>query len=545
MVADEMVGIYCKGQENCQAGDVDYEQWSAVKIDLSDPLNPKKAERGAMINQADRVFGHGVRPTSLGMSRNENLSFITWLRGDIYMSSKNPYIAKTLISDPTGEKELNPTGNFVIADSSSNTFLIRSIYSNDPGNRFEEVSDFQMKEAAVKPAGLKPGIDYRDFVPAPIPSNVPQIADYGTPTAVIRALDGESSDYIAVLGNGGKNTPQVASGGGINYKLSDLSIYSLEKKIALGVTKLSGLENLDAASAIIYGFETPNGKYAFAAARGKAPQSPRSEYMRVMYDAKRTFYLYRLDEPGKKLVSIIDNGLISEGGQIKSVAPIHVSGKDFLAVFVNSPDLSASSGYSVKVLIYSFDDLKSGKIRNIASTFISSMKRILRATSLIKDSETYMYTIDDQGAFLIWKFDKNSFSGSGVVVQPSTGGGTPPIIPPVVPPNTGVGCDFTLTPVPETLTVTSGSSFAVYGLKTSDNADKTCAVYVTAQAIKDGSGNRIISPSSAAASVMIPGTQNIFYFNLSSPPAGSYDIPIKAYARGVTTKTLTLKLVVR
>ncbi len=425
LVADEMIGIYCKGQENCQAGDVDYEQWYATKIDLSDPLNPKKVERGAMINQADRVFGHGVRPTSLGMSRDGNLSFITWLRGDLFMASKGPSVAKTLISTPEIETELSPTGNFVIADSSSDTFLIRSIYKNDPGNRFEKVSDFQMRETAVKPADPEPGIDYRDFVQASIPASVPQIIDYGTPTAVIRTLDGESSDYVAVLGNGGKNTPQIALGGK-DYKLSDLSVYSLENKNALGVTNLSGLESLDAASAIIYGFETPNGKYAFASAREKTPQyttSTASEYNRIMWESKRTFYLYKLDELGKKLVPIMEKGLISDGGEIKSVAPIYVSGKDFLAVFVNTPNMIRASGYTTKVSIYSFDDLKAGNVRNIASASISSMKQILRATSLIKNGETYMYTVDEQGAFLVWKFDKNSFSGGGanIVAQPPTG----------------------------------------------------------------------------------------------------------------------------
>ncbi|KKR43680.1 hypothetical protein A2356_00750 [Candidatus Nomurabacteria bacterium RIFOXYB1_FULL_39_16] len=415
LVADEMIGIYCNGQENCQAGDVDYEQWYATKIDLSDPLNPQKAERGAMINQADRVFGHGVRPTSLGMSRDGNLSFITWLRGDLFMASKSPYIAKTLISDPAGETELSPTGDFIIADSSSDTFLIRSIYKNDPGNRFEKVSDFKTSGDI--------------FIPDSIPTNVPQIADYGTPTAVIRALDGESPDYVAVLGNGGKNTPQIALGGK-DYKLSDLSIYSLEKKSALGMTNLSGLESLDAESAIIYGFETPTGKYAFAAAREKAPSSPMSEYNRIMWESKRTFYLYGLDEAGKKLIPIIGKGLISEGGDIKSVVPIHVSGKDFLAVFISTPNAAGSSVYTPKILVYSFDDLKTGKVRNIADASISSMKQILRATSLIKNGETYMYTIDEHGAFLVWKFDKNSFSSSGAISNaPSNYNGGVPFYP--------------------------------------------------------------------------------------------------------------------
>ncbi len=535
MVVDDMVNKLCKTKENCSTY-LDWHQWYVKKIDLADPLSPVPGERGAMVEGSDRIFGHGTIPTSLGISRNANLSFITWSRGDLMMASKNPPIAKTEISQ---EGELGPTGDFAIADSSSNTFLVRTIYSNDPGNRFEKVSDFQIREDG---GGIdKNGVDQRQFVPAPIPTNVPQIADYGTPTAVIRALDGANSDYIAVLGNGGKNTPQIASGRGANYKLSDLSIYSLEKKSALGVANLSGLDSLDANSAIIYGFETPNGKYAFAAARGKAPSSPRSEYDRIMYESKRNFYLYKLDEANRKLDPIMVNGLISEGGQIKSVAPIHVSGKDFLAVFINTPNLNRGAGYSPKVLIYSFDDLKAGNVRNIASTSISSMKQILRATSLIKNDETYMYTIDEQGAFLIWKFDKNSLSGSGVAVQPPAGGGTP-VTPPggggMTPPPPTDDCNFDLTFTPTSLTVRSGTYFANYTVKAnSTSVNPFCTITIIPP------NQNSITPF-LNSMVVSPGGEASMLLNTLRASEGTYDLPVKAYARGVPIKTYTIRLTI-
>jgi hypothetical protein len=163
----------------------------------------------------------------------------------------------------------------------------------------------------------------------------------------------------------------------------------------------------------------------------------------------------------------------------------------------------------------------------------------IQGDSFSRNSITYMYTAASFGQDVkVWKFEAAS-GGS------TSGGETPPTIPPGGAPNTGVGCDFTLTPVPAELTVASKSSFAVYGLKASDNTDKTCVIYVSAQAVKDSAGNRVISPSSAASTVIVPGMQNIFYFNLSNPPAGSYDIPVKAYARGVAAKTLNLKLLVQ
>lgn len=535
MIVDHMVDTICKTKENCSTY-LDWEQWYATKIDLTDPLNPKLGEKGAMIQGGDRFPGHGVRPTSLGISRNENISVITWAQGQLYMASKNPYVSRTRIS--VDEGELSSTGDFAIADSSSNTFLVRTIYANDPGNRFEKISDFQMREAAVESVPRN-GVDMRDFVPAPIPSNVPQIADYGTPTAVIRALDGESSDYIAVLGNGGKNTPQIALGGK-DYKLSDLSIYSLERKNALGTAKLSGLDGLEAASAVIYGFETPSGKYAFAAAREKAPKYTSAtavEYNRVMYSSKRTFYLYELDEQGKKLVPIIDKGLISEGGQIKSIAPIHVSGKDFLAVFVNTPNSNAPSGSTGKVLIYSFDDLRVGKVRNIASASISSTKQILRATSLVNSDETYMYTIDEQGAFLIWKFDKNSFSGSGVATQPPAGDGSP-VVPPgggTTPPPT-YDCNFELTFTPNNLTVKQGTYFAAYTIKSnSSSVNPFCTVSIVpprSNGITSSLNSLVVSPDGQASMLL----------NVSKVSRGSYDLSVKAAARGVPTKTYTVKL---
>ncbi|TSC60571.1 MAG: hypothetical protein LiPW15_449 [Parcubacteria group bacterium LiPW_15] len=279
-------------------------------------------------------------------------------------------------------------------------------------------------------------------------------------------------------------------------------------------------------------------------------------------NSKRAVDVFKVEYAAKKITQIVKSALLPEG-TVAAAAGFDLGSGNVGVITFNAFDTGGTTNpygnYEEKIKAFLFSDLAAGKTVDILTNSPVSVSAETgsvatgggalgrggtvgpveaKADSFSRNGVTYVYTSNSFGINVkVWKFE--AASGG------STGGGTPPTIPPGGTPNTGVGCDFTLTPVPATLTVARGSSFAVYGLKASDNTDKTCSVSVTAQALKDSSGNRIISPSSAASTVIVPGTQNIFYFNLSNPPSGSYDIPIKAYARGVATKTLSLKLIVQ
>ncbi len=279
-------------------------------------------------------------------------------------------------------------------------------------------------------------------------------------------------------------------------------------------------------------------------------------------NSKRAVDVFKVEYTAKKITQIVKSALLPEG-RVAAAAGFDLGSGNVGVITFSLFDKGATANpygnYEEKIKAFLFSDLAAGRAVDIltnspvsvsaeAGSVVTGSGALgnggtvgpveAKAVSFSRNGATYVYTSNSFGINVkVWKFE--SATGG------STGGGTPPVIPPVVPPNTGMGCDFTLTPMPETLTVARNSSFAVYGLKASDNTDKTCFVSVTAQAIKDVNGNRIISPSSAAATLIGPGTQNIFYFNLSNPPSGSYDIPIKAYARGVATKTLNLKLLVQ
>ena len=279
-------------------------------------------------------------------------------------------------------------------------------------------------------------------------------------------------------------------------------------------------------------------------------------------NSKRAVDVFKVEYAAKKITQIVKSAQLPEG-TVAAAAGFDLGGGNVGVITFNVLDKGGTSNpygnSEERIKAFLFSDLAAGRAVDILTnspvsvsaetgsvvTGIGALGRggtvgpvEAKAVSFSRNGVTYVYTSNSFGINVkVWKFESSSGG--------STGGGTPPTIPPGGTPNTGVGCDFTLTPVPETLTVARGSSFAVYGLKVSDNTDKTCFVSVTAQAIKDGAGNRIISPSSAASTVIVPGMQNIFYFNLSNPPSGSYDIPIKAYARGVATKTLNLKLLVQ
>jgi len=146
-----------------------------------------------------------------------------------------------------------------------------------------------------------------------------------------------------------------------------------------------------------------------------------------------------------------------------------------------------------------------------------------------------------QGAFLIWKFDKNSFSGSGVAVQPPAGGGTTTTTPtgggaPTPPPT--YDCNFDLTFTPNNLTVKSGTYFASYTVKAnSTSVNPFCTI-------------SIVPPSQSGITAFInsmvvaPNGQASMLLNVSKVARGTYDLPVKASSKGAPAKTYTVKLTV-
>jgi len=442
-----------------------FEQWWVSKISLADPLNPSFRERKVYAADIAGDDGGHHEPLSTGMSRDGTFSIGSHHQGLMAAASrKEPAFgsfnkARPGAVDPTsslfwlfgalrGGDRIN---SFFVVDSSSDTFLIGN--QTFSGSYINQLSDYQL----LKTTRL--GSNYISYVPAKLPQNAPTVDENFVQSAPIRAIDGESSDYVASLDSEGKNkdpklNPNLRADDS-RFVKSRLSIYSLERKNPIATKIVPGLNELNGRSVLINGFETPTGKYAFIAARAITPESSasKSNYNAVLYENPRTFYLYKLDEAGKKIDAIIEKGTLGDKGEILDVTPIHVSGKDFIMVFsslldnntlIPGDDRDGLTSRVVTISIYSFDDLKQGKVRNIASSSIRYMRFIKQAESLIKGEDTYVYTIDKRGAFLVWKFDKQSLSESGVTAQPPTGvtpvtfpgsGGTP-VYP--TPPTTGV-----------------------------------------------------------------------------------------------------------
>lgn len=379
----------------------------------------------------------------------------------------------------------------------------------------------------------------------PLPSNFPELGEgiginYGT------KIVSDDGSYIIVIPDDGIS--RLVSG--FTHKIK---LFSVNQKEPLAELQLSE-DNLNPLSKS-YSIRG-HGKVAF----------PGGMYVyTIANNARFAVDVFKVEYAAKRITQIAKSVALPIAYNVGATAGFDVGGGNAGLVAYFTIDKGATANpygnYEGRFRAFLFSDLAAGRVVDVLVNSPISVSAEtgdittgggalgnggtvgpveIQGDSFSRNSITYMYTAASFGQDVkVWKFEAASGGGS-------TGGGTPPAtVPPGGTPGTGVGCDFTLTPTPETLTVARGSSFAVYGLKASDNTDKTCFVSVTAQAIKDSSGNRIISPSSAAATIIGPGMQNIFYFNLSNPPAGSYDIPIKAYARGVATKTLNLKLLVQ
>jgi hypothetical protein len=501
---------------NCPGGGK-AEKWYVSQIDLKDPLNPGFAqERLWVMEDGDDIAGDDGghhEPTAVGMSRDGTIAMGSHHQGLIQMSSsQNPDFRKRLVG-------VFESAAFFLVDSPSDTFRVNSTGYN---GYFTKQSGYTIQTVT------RLGREYEEYVAGPLPKNIPNIIDKQSPVAPLRAIDGESSDGIVVLGNGGKNANYNV---GSVQTLSDISIYSMDRSSPLGTALMSGFSKYYGYASVPFGFETPNGKYAFAVTRDKDAAS--------FNVGKRIIYLYKLDAATKKLVPIIEEARISEGGQVKDVTMIHVSGKDFLMVFVNraEPDKSLVS----RVLIYSLDELKAGKVRDIASGSISYMKNIRNAESLIQGDVTYVYTVDEQGGFLIWKFDKQSLSGTGIaapVIGGGSGGST----------GTGSGggttqpptydCNFDLSFVPTSLSVRQGTYFANYTIKAnSTSVNPFCTIMVTPPTKTN------ITPFLNSL-VVSPGGQASMLLNVSKAAKGSYDLIVKAATKGVAAKTYTIKLTI-
>jgi hypothetical protein len=255
---------------------------------------------------------------------------------------------------------------------------------------------------------------------------------------------------------------------------------------------------------------------------------------------KRVLYMYKLDQSAKKLVPIIEDARLSDGGRVADIVPIHISGKDFIMAFINR--VEANKPAIPKVVIYSVDDLKAGKVRDIASGSISSMKQIRNAEALLKGEETYVYTVDEQGGFLVWKFDKQSLSATGIpapVGGGGSGGGST---------GTGSGggatqpptydCNFDLSITPTSLNVRQGTYFANYTIKAnSTSVNPFCTIAVTPPFKTN------IVPFLNSL-VVAPGGQASMLLNVSKAAKGTYDLTVKAATKGVAAKTYPIKLTI-
>ncbi len=508
---------YPPGSGNCYGGGK-AEKWYVSQIDLKDPLNPGFAQNRLWVQQGlDDIAGDDGghhEPTAVGINRSGTIAMGSHHQGLIKMSSsESPAFSKMNV----GTFEDN---QFFVLDSGADTFRVNAnayhgIFTKQSGYTIQTVSRL--------------GREYEEYVAAPLPRNIPQINDQYPILAPIRAIDGESSDGVVVLGNGGTNTGAVINSALRKY--SDISIYSLDRSVALGKATLPGFDKYYMYGSLPFGFETPSGKYALVVARDTAPGS--------INVGKRVLYLYKLDEAAKKLVPIIEQARLSEGGRVADVTPISVSGKDFLMVFTNRFETGKQA--ESRVAIYSMDELKTGKVRDIASGSISSMKQIRNAESLIKNGETYVYTVDEQGGFLVWKFDKQSLSATGIPVLGggggssggSTGGGGG------VPPTPTYDCNFDLVFTPSSLTVRQGTYYANYTIKansTSVNAFCTISIVPPSQ-------NNIKSDF-VSTLVVSPNGQASMLLNVSKAAKGTYDLPIKAAAPGVPAKNYMVKLTI-
>lgn len=520
---------FCYPQDsgNCYGGGK-AEKWYVSQIDLKDPLSPGFAQNKLWVMEdGDDIAGDDGghhEPTAVGISRDGTISLGSHHQGLIKMSSTQ--------SPPFNKMNVGTfeSSEFFVVDSGADTFRVNA---NGRGGYFTKQNGYSIEE------GSRLGSSYSVYKESSLPKNVPSITDQGSPIAPIRAIDGESSDSVVVLGNGGKNASSI-TGARI---FSDIAIYSMERNFPLGTATLAGFSAYDMVSSLPYGFETPNGKYAFVAVRDKfaATSGYSADNERIQWASNRNFYLYKLDEVSKKLVPIIERAKLSEGGQVKDVTPVSVSGKDFLMVFTNKTVRTGDTSAQVNpaVAIYSIDELKTGKVRNIASNAISSMKQIRNAESLIKEGVTYVYTIDENGGFLIWKFDVQSLSGTGTSSGGgggssgggSTGGGggggvTPPTY----------DCNFDLAFTPTNLTVKQGTYFASYSIKAnSTSINPFCTISITP------SNQPNIAPFLNSL-VVSPGGQASMLFNVSKATKGSYTLPVKAATKGVPTKTYEVKL---
>lgn len=505
---------YPQGSGNCPGGGK-AEKWYVSQINLNDPLNPGFAQNKLWVQQGlDDIAGDDGghhEPTAVGMSRDGTIAMGSHHQGLIKMSSsESPAFSKMNV----GTFEDN---QFFVLDSGADTFRVNAnayhgIFTKQSGYTIQTVSRL--------------GREYEEYVAAPLPRNIPQINDQYPILAPIRAIDGESSDGVVVLGNGGINTGAVINSALRKY--SDISIYSLDRSAALGKATLPGFDKYYMYGSLPFGFETPNGKYALVVVRDTAPGS--------VNVGKRVLYLYKLDETAKKLAPIIEQARLSEGGRVADITPISVSGKDFLMVFTNRFETGKQA--ESRVAIYSVDELKAGKVRDIASGSISSMKQIRNAESLIKGEETYVYTADEQGAFLVWKFNKQSLSGTGVPAVVGGGGSSGGGGGAGTNPQPTYDCNFDLVITPANLSARQGTYFANYTIKAnSTSVNPFCTITVT-------------PPSQAGITpflnslVVSPGGQASMLLNVSKANKGTYDLTVKAATKGVAAKTYPIKLII-
>lgn len=506
---------YPPNSGNCPGGGKP-EKWYVSQINLNDPLNPGFAQKKLWVHQGlDDIAGDDGghhEPTAVGMSRDGTIAMGSHHQGLIKMSStQNPPFSKMNVG--TFESP-----EFFLVDSPSDTFRVNSTGYH---GYFTRQSGYTIETFT------RLGREYEEYVAGPLPKNIPNIIDKRSPVAPLRAIDGESSDGIVVLGNGGKNADYSFGA----QTFSDLSIYSMDRSSPLGTAQLPGFSKYEMRSSVPFGFETPNGKYALVVLRD-APAN--------INVGKRILYMYKLDQTVKKLVPVIEDARLSEGGRIVDIVPIHISGKDFIMVFINR--IEASKPAIPKVVIYSVDELKAGKVRDIASGSISSMKQIRNAEALLKGEETYVYTIDEQGGFLVWKFDKQSLSATGIPAPVGGGGGsTGPVSggggggttqPPTY------DCNFDLAITPVNLSVRQGTYFASYTIKAnSTSVNPFCTITVTPP-----SQTNIVPFLNSL--VVSPGGQASMLLNVSKTAKGSYDLTVKAATKGVAAKTYPIKLTI-
>lgn len=355
------------------------------------------------------------------------------------------------------------------------------------------------------------------------------------------AMDG---DYLASIYSNSSVT-----GGSVDFSSPKLAVFKLGKSSAVSSVDVGSIFPTQARENI-GGYAFP-GKNFFSVSVGSAqyifiimPPTGAGTYGDWAYPYQaQTLYGFKFD--GTTLTKVID-GLKIDPGFVRAAAPFKLGGDAGIIVKMDKY-LGIDGGYTKtenRARIYLLSDLLSGTVKDaLANSPVTSQVGGWLSdhmATLEKDGVTYVYMggggNGGQAPAYVWKLESGSGSSDGGGGTGGGGGGG-------VSPSSG-SCDFTLTPSPASVSAKQGTFYAIVGLKASASDNPFCAISVTLPTLRDTSGTRVIYPDSADPVVIAPGSQGSAILNIQNATPGSYTVDMKASARGVSAKTVSVPITI-